>query len=106
MVKKLLRRRGYQTRTAIRGEQALDLIRAKSPDLVLLDIYMPEINGIEVLRRIQQIAPEIGVITLTASQKEALLKMALDIGAFDVQYKPVNLDQQALAVTAKLAMQD
>lgn len=106
MVGEFLRRRGYHVQTAENGEQALDLIRTKSPDLVLLDIYMPGINGVEVLRRIQQIDPNIGVIMLTACQEEALLKTALDIGAFDVQYKPVNLDQLALAVTVKLAMQD
>lgn len=106
MVGEFLRRRGCQIQTAVNGEQALDLIRAKSPDLVLLDIYMPGINGIEVLRRIQQINPAIGVIMLTASQEEALLQTALDIGAFDVLCKPVNLDQLALAVTVKLAMQD
>ena len=86
--------------------QALDLIRANAPDLGLLDIYMPGINGIEVLRRIQQTNPSIGVIMLTASQEEALLQTALDIGAFDVRCKPVNLDQLGLAVTVKLAMQD
>lgn len=106
MVGEFLRRRGYQTQTAVNGEQALDLIRAESPDLVLLDIYMPGINGVEVLRRIQQINPSIGVIMLTASQEEALLQAALDIGAFDVLCKPVNLDQLALAVTVKLAMQN
>jgi|CXWL01.1.fsa_nt_gi two-component system response regulator (stage 0 sporulation protein F) len=105
MVGEFLRRRGYQIQTAVNGKQALDLIHAKSPDLVLLDIYMPGINGIEVLRRIQQINPAIGVIMLTASQEEALLQTALDIGAFDVLCKPVNLDQLALAVTVKLAMQ-
>lgn len=106
MVGEFLRRRGYQIRTAISGEQALDLIRANAPDLVLLDIYMPGINGIEVLRRIRQTNPSIGVIMLTASQEEALLQTALDIGAFDVLCKPVNLDQLDLAVTVKLAMQD
>lgn len=104
MVGEFLRRRGYQIQTAVNGEQALDLIHAKPPDLVLLDIYMPGINGIEVLRRIQQSNPSIGVIMLTASQEEALLQTALDIGAFDVLCKPVNLDQLALAVTVKLAM--
>lgn len=106
MVGEFLRRRGYQTQTAVNGEQALGLIRANAPDLVLLDIYMPGINGIEVLRRIQQTNPSIGVIMLTASQEDALLQTALDIGAFDVLCKPVNLDQLELAVTVKLAMQD
>lgn len=106
LVGEFLRRRGYQIKTALNGEIALELIRKEPPDLVLLDIYMPGLNGVEVLRRIKGEGGAVGVIMLTASQEEPLLKTALDLGAFDVLTKPVDLAQLELAVMVKLAMQE
>lgn len=104
MVGEFLRRRGYRVKTASNGETALAMVNREPPDLVLLDIYMPGMNGVEVLRQLQQSHPSVGVIMLTASQDEPLLKTALDLGAFDVLSKPVDLNQVELAVMVKLAM--
>jgi DNA-binding response OmpR family regulator len=108
MVGEFLGRRGYRTKAAYSGEEALAKVKQEPPDLVLLDIYMPGMSGVEVLRQITDpafpVQPAPGVIMLTASQDEPLLKQALDLGAFDVLLKPVNLDQIELAVTVKLAM--
>lgn len=106
LVGEFLQRRGYRTKTAANGEEALTMIREEPPDLALLDIYMPGINGVEVLRRLKEAHSSVGVIMLTASQDEPLLKMALDLGAFDVLSKPVDLDQVELAVMVKLVMQE
>lgn len=106
MVGEFLTRRGYRVKTAPGGEEALKAIKAKPPNLVLLDIYMPDVNGVEVLRRLKSanLLAKLGVIMLTASQEEPLLQEALDLGAFDVLSKPVNLDELELAVAVKLAM--
>lgn len=108
VVGEFLQRHGYETRVASTGQEALDLMGKERPDLVLLDIYMPGMNGVEVLRRITEpafpVQPPPGVIMLTASQDEPLLQHALDHGAFDVLLKPVNLDQIELAVIVKLAI--
>ena len=108
VVGEFLQRRGYEVRVASTGQEALDLMRQERLDVVLLDIYMPGMNGVEVLRRITDpafpVQPAPGVIMLTASQDEPLLQHALDLGAFDVLLKPVNLDQIELAVVVKLAM--
>ena len=80
------------------------MIRQEPPDLVLLDIYMPGMNGVEMLRQVSRSHPKVGVIMLTASQDEPLLKSALDLGAFDVLSKPVDLKQLELAVLVKLAL--
>lgn len=106
MVGEFLGRRGYRTTIAYSGEEALAKVKQEPPDLVLLDIYMPGINGVEVLRQLQQSHPSVGVIMLTASQDEPLLKTALDLGAFDVLLKPVNLDQIELAVMVKLLLNE
>lgn len=100
-----LRRRGYVVKIAQSGETALEMIRAEPPDLVLLDIYMPGLNGVEVLRRLRREGSNVGVIMVTASQEEPLLKTAMDLGAFDVLTKPVDLGQLELAVLVKLTLQ-
>lgn len=104
LVGEFLQRRGYRIQTACGGEEALEKIGREPPDLVLLDIYMPDINGVEVLRRLVKNHFAGGVIMLTASQEEPLLKTALDLGAFDVLCKPVDLDQVELAVMVKLML--
>ncbi|TAJ08041.1 MAG: response regulator [Nitrospirae bacterium] len=104
LVGEFLQRRGYRVKTAYGGEAALASVKQEPPDLVLLDIYMPDINGVEVLRRLVKNKFAGGVIMLTASQEEPLLKTALDLGAFDVLSKPVDLDQVEMAVMVKLML--
>lgn len=106
MVGEFLARRGYRVKTASGGEKALATIKAETPDLVLLDIYMPGMNGVEVVRQLKtaNLLEKLGVIMLTASQEEPLLQEALNLGAFDVLSKPVNLDELELAVAVKLAL--
>ena len=99
-----LARRGYRTQTALSGEAALEIIKQAPPDLVLLDVYMPGINGVEVLKYLTNAHSPVGAIMLTASQEEPLLQMALDLGAFDVLFKPVDLAQVELAVMVKLLL--
>lgn len=106
LVGEFLTRRGYRVKTASSGEKALEAITAETPDLVLLDIYMPGMNGVEVVRRLKHagLLSKLGVIMLTASQEEPLLQEALDLGVFDVLSKPVDLDELELAVAVKLAL--
>lgn len=106
MVSEFLTRRGYQVTTAVGGEKALEMIMKAPPDLVILDIYMPGMNGVAVMRRLKtaNFLEKLGVIMLTASQEESLLQEALDLGAFDALSKPVNLDELELAVAVKLAL--
>jgi DNA-binding response OmpR family regulator len=108
LLSEFLDRRGYRVKTAFTGEAALGMIQEEPPDLILLDIYMPGMNGVEVLRRLMApgfpIQPLPSVIMLTASQDVPLLKESLDLGAFDVLTKPADLKQVELAVTVKLAM--
>ena len=106
LVGEFLARRGYQVKTANSGELALEMIQKELPRLVLLDIYMPGVNGVEVVRRLKSkdLLTKLGVIMLTASQEEPLLQEALNLGAFDVLSKPVNLDELELAVAVKLAL--
>jgi DNA-binding NtrC family response regulator len=75
------------------GEEGLELFRKESPDLVLLDHWLPGINGDEVLRRIKERDPEIPVIIMTAQGSIELAVNSMKMGAFDFLVKPFDLDQ-------------
>ena len=79
---------GFQVAEASRGEEALQALRSASCDVVLLDINMPGIGGIETLRRIRAIAPRLPVLMLTVRDDEEDKVEALDLGADDYVTKP------------------
>jgi CheY-like chemotaxis protein len=79
---------GFQVSDAVRGEEALQMLRTGSYDVVLLDISMPGIGGIETLRRIRAFAPGLPVVMLTVRDGEDEKVEALDLGASDYVTKP------------------
>jgi two-component system KDP operon response regulator KdpE len=79
---------GFQVAEASRGEEALQALRAAPYDVVLLDINMPGIGGIETLRRIRTFAPRLPVLMLTVRDDEEDKVEALDMGADDYVTKP------------------
>lgn len=85
--------KGYEVITATNGEEALALRRVKEdrPHLVLLDVEMPKMNGMETLRRIREIDPEMGVIMATGVNEEDVGRKALELGAFDYIVKPLDM---------------
>ena len=85
--------RGIQARTATDGQQALAMIESEKPQVVVLDIMMPGISGLEVLDYIKKNYPKIEVILLTGrgSTKEGIEGMQL--GAFDFLMKPVKIEE-------------
>ena len=86
----LLRQAGYDLRIARNGEEALRLVESFQPDLVLLDVMMPQINGFEVCRRIRQ-NPEytqMKVIMLTAKEREVEITKGMALGANAYVVKP------------------
>jgi DNA-binding response OmpR family regulator len=84
--------RGLQARAALNGEDALQMIEADTPEIVILDVLMPGLGGLEVLRRIKAQHPKIPVILLTGrgSEKEGIKGM--ELGAFDYLMKPLNIE--------------
>ncbi|MFC1491574.1 response regulator transcription factor [Nitrospinota bacterium] len=83
-----LAKEGYETLTAPDGETGLAIAMAKNPDLLILDIFMPGLSGLEVLQRIREKNPRIRIILLTAA-KEMLDKVrGLELGADDYVTKP------------------
>src|SRR5208337_3362486 len=79
---------GFQVAEASRGEEALQLLRATLYDVVLLDVNMPGIGGVETLRRIRTFAPRLPILMLTVRDQEEEKVEALDLGADDYVTKP------------------
>jgi two-component system, OmpR family, KDP operon response regulator KdpE len=79
---------GFHVTEASRGEEALQVLRATAYDVVLLDINMPGIGGIETLRRIRAFAPRLPILMLTVRDQEEDKVEALDMGADDYVTKP------------------
>jgi class 3 adenylate cyclase/AmiR/NasT family two-component response regulator len=96
-----LKSRGYEVVTAVDGEDALARVKADLPDLVLLDIMMPKIDGIEVCRRLKADAtlPFIPVIMVTAKADSKDIVAGLEAGGDDYLTKPI--DQAALVARVK-----
>jgi DNA-binding response OmpR family regulator len=92
----------YAALVATNGEAGLQLVNTHKPDLVLLDIMMPGINGLETLKRIKAIAPEIPVAMVTAVWSEQEAKQAFATGAYDYITKPVHLEYLKTALLVKL----
>lgn len=88
------RRRKLDVRSAASGEEALDLLNERRSDLVLLDIKMDGIDGVETLRRIKEIDRQIKVIMVTGRKPEDddTFVHCKKLGAFDYIHKPLQLD--------------
>ena len=82
----------YQVETAFNGSEALRKVKEFQPDCMLLDIRMPDMDGIEVLRTVKQMHSEVKVIMITAIWCADLAKECLSLGAFDYIVKPLDLD--------------
>jgi DNA-binding NtrC family response regulator len=81
----------YQVFTALNGKTALQLAKKEKPDLMLLDIKMPGMDGIEVLRKIKKMKKEIVVIMFTGYGTLETAREAMKLGAYDYVTKPVDL---------------
>lgn len=87
-----LRLREIGSVVAYDGESALDLIKEEEPDVMILDLKMPGIDGLEVLKRVKQTSPNIEVIILTGHGSEGDKKLCMDLGAFAYLEKPVDVN--------------
>ena len=98
-----LGKQGYEVSKATTGNQALELIQAERPHLVLLDIRMPGMNGMEVMRRAKAIDPALGFIMVTALHAENIGRNALSEGAYDYITKPVDIEYLKTSISMSLA---
>ena len=97
---KLVLSDSYQVKFVNNGLQAIDLLKTFTPDVMLLDIKMPKINGIEVLKQIKKLKPNLPVIIVTGYQSVETAQEALKNGAADYIPKPFE-SKQILKTIAK-----
>lgn len=89
---KILNKRGIEARGAESGEKALDILRHSLIDVVLLDVKMPGMDGIETLRQIRMQNPLVEVVLLTGHASVESGIEGMKLGAFDYLMKPIELD--------------
>jgi two-component system, response regulator, stage 0 sporulation protein F len=94
---------GYAVEAAGSGAEALTAVRGGRADLVLLDVRMPGLDGIQVLRQIRELDERVPVIMVTANEDVGLARETLKLGAFDYVAKPFDFDYLDRAVAAGLA---
>ncbi|KPL07635.1 hypothetical protein AMJ86_03665 [bacterium SM23_57] len=87
-----LESRNLIVRQASSGMSALDEINRATPDIIFLDVYMPEMNGLQVLKTIREHWPQVKVIVMSGYATEEMAKEAMDLGATDFLNKPIELE--------------
>ena len=98
----LLSDEGFEVMTAANGYEALKVVDTESPDLVLLDIWMPGIDGIETLKEIKKNNPFIQVIIISGHGTIETAVKATKLGAFDLIEKPLSIDKVIVAINNAL----
>lgn len=101
-IREILSDEGYRVIEAADGTKVLDLIKSERPDLVLLDIWMPEVDGIGLLKDIKKQEPDLNVIMISGHGNIHTAVTATKLGAFDFMEKPLSLDGLLLTVQRAL----
>jgi DNA-binding NtrC family response regulator len=100
----LLVAHGYDVATAANGDLALQELSRGAPDVVLLDVVMPGLNGVEILQAIGTIAPRVKVIIVSGEATPIQRMRTLALGAFDYVFKPVNSERLLRSVDLAVSM--
>lgn len=95
-----LRLRDFGSTVALDGETALSIVQEGVPDVMLLDIMMPGINGLEVLERVKENYPNVQVIIVTGHGGEKEKTRAMQLGAFAYMTKPVDFETLIITIMA------
>jgi len=96
--------KGYQVRTAVDGAAAVRELTGRAPDVVLLDIDMPGLSGVDALPTLKALAPGTAVIMVSGTTDVEVARRALAAGAFDYATKPVDLNRLLESVETAVAM--
>ena len=94
---------GYQVISAHGGIEALTKLDLEKPHVILLDVRMPEMDGVEVLRRIRSFDSKVGILMITGNDDVDLAKETIELGAYDYLLKPIDFDYLSRAVDKLMA---
>ncbi|WP_110112646.1 response regulator [Bacillus sp. CGMCC 1.16541] len=98
LLTEVLQKEGYNTFQAANGFQAIEIAQKQTPDLVLLDMKIPGMDGIEILKRLKEHDPDIKVIIMTAYGELDMIQESKDLGALTHFAKPFDIDEIRQAV--------
>jgi two-component system response regulator AtoC len=104
-LKTALSRGGYQALTAASGEEALESFRENNPDIILLDVKLPDMDGMQVLKKIKAVDGNVPVIIMTAFSGIKGAVEAIKLGAYDYIAKPFDIDELKFVLARSLASQ-
>ncbi len=104
LIRDFLESKGYDVFLSRTGEDALAKVRELKPDVMLLEIVLPGIDGMEVLRRVRQFDEEIGIIMVTGVTDEGVGRDALKKGADNYLTKSINFDYLEMCLLVDLTM--
>ncbi|HTP26863.1 MAG TPA: response regulator transcription factor [Anaeromyxobacteraceae bacterium] len=93
---------GYAIRSAMDGETGLALARSEEPDLVLVDVMLPKMDGLQLIRAVRAADPELPILVLSAKAQESDKVAGLDLGADDYIVKPFSLKELLARIAAAL----
>ena len=102
MLRRVLTLDGYEVQTADGGAEAFDLITCDVPDVVLLDVGMPDIDGLEVCRGVRRVGERVPILMLTARSAISDRVEGLDVGADDYMVKPFDVEELKARLRALL----
>ena len=102
LLNEVFQKEGYNTFQAANGLQALDIVKKHDPDLVLLDMKIPGMDGLEILKRMKVIDQDIRVIIMTAYGELDMIQEAKELGAIMHFAKPFDIDDIRAAVKKHL----
>ena len=102
LLQEVLQRAGYDVLTAASGDEAVALVQQNSIDLVLLDMKMSGMDGLDTLTLIKEVAPQVIVLIMTAYEELEVLKEARRRGAADCISKPFDIEELKATVAGKL----
>lgn len=97
-----LQREGYQTLEAYDGEDGLNKAKTEDPDIILLDVMLPKMNGFDVCRKLREEGYNVPIIILTAREEETDKVFGLEIGADDYMTKPFSMRELVARVAANI----
>ena len=101
----IFKRGGHEVRAAENGRKALEMLREEEADLIISDVRMPDIDGIELLRASRELSPDVGVVLMTAFATVETAREAFKLGADDFIQKPFDVDELKVIVAKVLEKQ-
>ncbi|MFH1552156.1 MAG: response regulator [Candidatus Omnitrophota bacterium] len=103
LLKDFLVKQGYEVTTATSAQEGIEKLKTEKPKVILLDIKMPGMDGVEAIKRIREIDKGVGIIMATAVLDEKIAQETVKLGASDYIVKPFDLEYMEKSLLVKLA---